>query len=132
MKLHEIRTAYEGYSGKLSNVNRQLAYAGIALIWIFRISNNGKTTIPDGMLIPVLLFVISFLLDILQLLFQSLFWYFYYFYKRCKKFKENSEVNEPEWPNLFFWLLLVLKVIALIAAYFNLFLYLLKELNLIL
>lgn len=128
MKLSEIRSAYEAYSGKLSSVNRQLAFAGIAVIWLFRISDHGKITIPEGMIIPIFLFVVSFFFDILQLLSQSLIWYSYYWYKRKKGTKEDDEMNEPEWPNIIPWSLLILKVIALIIAYWFLGLYLLKEL----
>jgi len=128
MKLSDIRLAYEEISGKLSNVNRQLTFAGIAVIWIFRITNNGKTIIPEGLIYPTLLFVVSFLLDILQSLSQSLFWYGYYLYKRRQDSNEDRVINEPEWPSFFFWALLVLKVLALIAAYFALGLYLWKEL----
>lgn len=34
MKLSEIRDAYEEISGKLSDINRQLCFAGFAIIWI--------------------------------------------------------------------------------------------------
>ena len=40
MKLSEIRVAYEELSGKLSEINRQLCFAGFAVIWIFNETVN--------------------------------------------------------------------------------------------
>ena len=40
MKLSEIRDAYEEISGKLSDINRQLCFAGFAIIWIFNKTDN--------------------------------------------------------------------------------------------
>ena len=66
MKQSEIREAYEELSGMLSKFNRQLAFAGIGIVWLFRITdNNGNVTIDPGMLAPILCFVISFAFDIL-------------------------------------------------------------------
>lgn len=128
MKLSGIRKSYEDSSGKLSSVNRQLAFAGIAVIWIFRKSDIGSINIDKDLTLPSLLFVVSFFLDILQLLSQSLIWYGYYWHKRTKGASEEDEMNEPECPNIIPWFLLISKVIALIIAYWFLGLYLLKVL----
>lgn len=128
MKLSEIRKSYEDSSGKLSSVNRQLAFAGIAVIWIFRKSDIGSINIDKDLTLPSLLFVVSFFLDILQFLSQSLIWYSYYWYKRNEGALEDKEMNEPERPNIIPWSFLILKVIALIIAYWFLGLYLWKEL----
>lgn len=33
MKLEDARKAYYDYSGTLSNINRQLALSGVAIVW---------------------------------------------------------------------------------------------------
>ena len=118
MKLSEIREGYEDLSGLLSKFNRQLAFAGIGIIWLFRVTDEkGTTSIDEGMLPPILCFVISFCFDLLHYLWLSYAWYIYYWYKRKKGFKEDSEMNEPEWPNIVGWLMFTIKVVALMVAY---------------
>lgn len=125
MKLSEIREDYEELSGLLSKFNRQLAFAGIGIVWLFRTTDTlGKTSIDTEMLTPILCFVISFGFDLLQYLWQSYAWYIFYWYKRKKGCKEEDEMNEPEWPNVIAWILFTVKVAALIAAYIHLGLYL--------
>lgn len=128
MKLSEIRKAYEVISGKLSDVNRQLAFAGIGIIWIFKISNDGGTTIPNELLDPILLLVLSLGFDLMQYIFQTIIWYGYYIIKKKENSDEEREVNEPEWFNIICWALFGLKVISLITAYGLLFSYLWKQL----
>lgn len=124
MKLSEIREAYEELSGLLSKFNRQLAFAGIGIVWLFRTTTENGTTIDPAMLTPVLCFVISFAFDILQYFWQSYIWYIFYWYKRMEDTGEEDEANEPEWPNMVAWVIFTIKVCALIAAYIDLGVYL--------
>ena len=121
MKLSEIREDYEELSGLLSRFNRQLAFAGIGIVWLFRATDKtGSTSIDPQLLTPVLCFVISFGFDLLQYFWQSLVWYIYYWFNRNKGIKEDTEMNEPEWPNIVAWLMFIIKVSALMAAYLHL------------
>jgi hypothetical protein len=124
MKLEEIRNAYEELSGMASKINRQLAFAGIGILWIFRVSTGEQTSMPAGLLWPAILLVFSLGIDILQYLFQSVQWYIFYICKKNKGVKENEEVNEPECHNLIAWSLFVIKIIAMLSAYWFLFSYL--------
>ena len=129
MKLSEIRKDYEELSGILSKLNRQLAFAGIAIVWLFRTTDNtGTTSIEPSMLTPIMYFVISFAFDLLQYFWQSLSWYIYYWWKRCNGKKEDEDMNEPEWPNFIAWMMFVVKVIALIIAYRSLGIFLYNKL----
>ena len=125
MKLSDIRKAYEDLSGSLSKYNRQLAFAGIGIIWLFRTTEaNGSTSIDPEMLNPIFCLVISFAFDILQYLWLSLYWYVYYLYKYEKGSTEDEEMSEPEWPNMIAWGMFTIKVSAMMSAYINLGLYL--------
>ena len=129
MKLSEIREDYEELSGLLSKFNRQLAFAGIGIVWLFRTTDsNGTTSIDSGMLTPILCFVISFCFDLLQYLWQSYARYIFYWYKRNTGSKEEDEMNEPEWPNVIAWIMFTIKVCALMAAYIHLGIYLYSHL----
>jgi hypothetical protein len=124
MKLKEIREAYEELSGIASKLSRQLAFAGIGMIWIFRVSTGEQTSVPDGLLWPSILLISSLGIDLFQYLAQSITWYIYYIYQRKKNVKEDDEVNEPEWPNYPTWGLFFAKIIIMITAYVTLFKYL--------
>lgn len=117
MKLSEIRDAYEEISGKLSDINRQLCFAGFAIIWIFNKTDN-DISVPTELYLPALLLCASLFFDLIQYAISTLLWYVYYLYKREKNKKdEDVEVNEPEWLNTISWLLFMAKIISLIIGY---------------
>lgn len=118
MKLSEIREAYEELSGKLSEINRQLCFAGFAVIWIFNKTEN-DISIPSELYHPAFYFILSLSADILQYIYSSLAWYIYYITKRDRE-KEDSiiEVNEPECLNFPAWLFFFLKIVFLVIGYF--------------
>lgn len=118
MKLKECRETYYEFSGKLSDNARKLAFAGIAIVWIFKHGNNGKFTIPEALKTVMLMFVISLSLDLLQYIWQTIVWNVFAVYKE-KKLKHNEEIDflAPETfknvADVIFWL----KVIALVVGY---------------
>ena len=117
MKLSEIREAYEELSGKLSEINRQLCFAGFAVLWIFNKTEN-DISIPRELYHPAFYFILSLSADILQYIYSALAWYIYYIRKR-KKGKEDSniEVNEPECLNIPAWILFIFKIGFLVVGY---------------
>ena len=122
MKLSEIRKAYEELSGKLSDIVRQLAFAGIGIIWIFRINGtNNSILIPKELSIPLIFLIITFVLDILQYLISTIIWYFFYCKERKDGKKEDEEVQEKEVWNIPSWIIIFLKTITLMVAYIFLF-----------
>lgn len=68
MRLSQIREAYEELSGKLSDVNRQLAFAGIGIIWIFKITDDHSPIIPNELLEPVIFFNYIFSIRLMSIL----------------------------------------------------------------
>ena len=61
MKLSEIRKAYEELSGLLSKISRQLAFAGIGIVWLFRTTGaDGNASIDVGMITSIFCFVLSY------------------------------------------------------------------------
>lgn len=128
MKLSEIRSDYVRYSTKLSDINRQLIFAGIAIVWLFRISTTDGITIPQDLLYPLLLFVASFLFDLIQYLVQSVIWYIYYWIKKSSNVSEDDIVAESELWNIPTWAFWLLKVLTLILGYYKLGEYLLNSL----
>lgn len=118
MKLSAALENYYYLSAKLSDVARQLCFAGIAVIWIFsNKETNGSFSLPSELITPLKFFVASLGLDLLHYTYASLAWGIYH----RKKEKENSspdyEFGAPakiNWPSIFFFWA---KVVAVIFGY---------------
>jgi hypothetical protein len=87
MKLEDTRKAYQEYSKAASDVTRELAFAGIAVIWIFRITNaaSGVPGIPATLHLPLVLFVVALGLDLLHYATGTVIW------GTFGRFKERQE-----------------------------------------
>jgi len=118
MKLQGYRDEFGVFSGKASDVSRQLAFAGIALIWIFKIDSSGHTTVPPKLIWPGVLIVASLTLDLFQYFVGSVIWRCYY--RALEKRGTREDVELPlhdEWRELSITGLFFLKVACVIAAY---------------
>ena len=96
------------FSGKLSEISRQLAFAGIAIIWVFRNVNDTQQTtafrvvtdtqetIPWSLILPGFLLVLSLTFDFLHYLASNTL--LEVFTKRAQK-AGQSEFVAPFWMN---------------------------------
>lgn len=118
MKLKEVREAYYEFSRKASDISRQLGFAGIALIWIFKVEVNNDESIPHSLVLAALLIVIGLVSDLLQYIYGTAAWGIYHRCEEKKKTRENTEIKAPpeiNWPtNTFF----AIKVICISFAYY--------------
>lgn len=127
MILSEAKSTYYELTGKASDVNRQLGFAGIAIVWIFCSVKNGMLNIPEKLILPTLLIVISLGFDLLQYISGSIVWGWFHRYNERIGISENAEVfaskylNYPQ--NGFF----VLKIFSMLLAYLFLMLFLLSS-----
>src|SRR5579862_5389715 len=120
MKLEDARSAYEQFSGKASDIVRQISLAGVALIWVFK-SGAGTTDSPL-VLAPELLraavcIFFALLFDLLQYLLGASIWFVFYRYKERKGAKESSELLAPPQLNWPIWDLFYLKSAMMLVAY---------------
>ncbi len=117
MKLKDYRDTYYGLSAKASDVSRQLSFAGIAFIWIFKSEKGGSLSISPDLLWPALLFAGALALDLMHYVLGSLIWGVFARYREYKGNKDEDELDAPayfNWPTLFcFWA----KVIFVVTAY---------------
>ena len=75
MNIEKIRAAADYYSGKLSEISRQLSFAGIAVIWIFRVgTETGGISYSGDLIYPIGFFVLALLLDLLHYLYSTIVW----------------------------------------------------------
>lgn len=136
LRLSEIRDAYERSSEKLSEINRQLCFAGFAVIWIFNNSTVGLA-IPRELYLPLTLWCVSLVLDILQYAFKT--GYYYWFYLKRKRPEKNSRgeiksedemvVEESENPTIVLWCVFILKIVAMTSGYILLLIYLISKIS---
>jgi len=125
MRLSDYRQSYYDYSGSASTVGRQAGFAGIALIWVFKIGSSADAFgLPQGLHIPTIAFITALALDLLQYVIATAIWGGYCRYKE-KQFGAGSD-ESFEVPMYFNWPALACfwgKHTATICAYIFLLLY---------
>jgi len=99
LRLKEAREAYYDYSRKASEINRQLGFAGIALIWVFRIEGPQRTQLPPNLLLAATVIFISLALDLLQYVIGTLTWGLYSRYHERRGVSEARDLAAPRWIN---------------------------------
>ena len=117
MQLSDARSAYEGLSGKASDIVRQLSLAGIAIIWLFRAGSDKAPVIDQSLLRAALFIFLALFFDLLQYLIGTAIWFLYFRYKEKHGASEKDEFLAPEkltWPT---WILFYLKSSMMLVAY---------------
>lgn len=123
MKLSDIKNDYFTYSTRVSEIIRNLNFAGLALLWILSHEDAECFFNSKENLIPLRLLVFSMVTDVLQYLIQSIIWYTYYMHKRKELLKENIEdvenaiINENEAYNIIPWCFWGLKILFTLLAF---------------
>lgn len=117
MTLEKVREAYYASSSSASSVGRQVAFAGIAIIWIFKQQSEYGIALPKELAIPIGLLIGALSSDLLQYIVCSAIWgIFHRVAERKYGTDENTQVEfNPllNWPALFFfWIKLALIAIA--------------------
>jgi hypothetical protein len=72
MKLSEARECYYSHSGNASAAARQIAFAGIAVVWVFNQPQSGQLlALPDALVMVLLLLCATLACDLLQYAFSA-------------------------------------------------------------
>ncbi|WP_175703183.1 hypothetical protein [Burkholderia ambifaria] len=123
----EYQGTYHWHSTKASDVSRQLGFAGIAVIWLFKTQATGSPTItmPALLDLPLALIVLSLSLDLFQYIWQSMLWGVVWRLFERRHGLENDDHFEVSkylnWPAIgIFWL----KLLTMIVGYICLLKYL--------
>jgi hypothetical protein len=120
MKLEEYKNEYRWHTGKASDVVRQLSFAGIAVVWIFRTQSQSGSKIPAELILPLGCLCISLTFDFLQYFFGYVIWYGFYQYHEKKNTKPSDDLTHSLiWPSILHICFLG-KVAALLVSYFML------------
>lgn len=131
MKLELWKQSKDKNTTKLSDLNRNLAFVGIGLIWIFKTEVTGHYSIPIELVKPSFLFVLALFLDFLQYLYLSVIWTIFFKYHEWNKRKQpnrvdyvNDDIKASEILPDISYIFFVSKVIANGFAYLQLLKYL--------
>jgi len=119
---HYRRTFYE-FSGKASDISRQLAFAAIAVIWLFK--KETPLSIPHDLIVPGVLVVAALAADLLQYTVGAGIWYTYYRYLELKGISEAPD--HSSWLEAPMQVLFWGKLVFVILAYFLILQFLLNE-----
>jgi hypothetical protein len=124
MKLKDARDFYYFYSGKTSDLVRQLGLAGIAVVWLFKYEVDGVPKIPEALLPPLILIVLALAFDLLQYAVATSIWGIFQRSRERSGISEDTDFLAPKqvnWSSIGFF---VLKTLAVIFAYVFLLRYL--------
>jgi hypothetical protein len=127
MKLADLREAYQFFSEKTSELVRNLGFAGIALIWIFKVTVGNRDVVPSELVPAGTLIVIGLALDLLHAIVGTATWGIYNRIKEKEldaRAEKDQNFNPEEedflapvsinWPALvLFWA----KIVAMLIAY---------------
>ena len=90
MNLKELWEVYDYHTKTLSTISRQLGFAGLAIVWIFKTENSGNYEVPAALVWPTILLVMNLAADFLHYLIASEIWKFY------ARRKENAGIPQTE------------------------------------
>jgi hypothetical protein len=119
MKIKQVRANVDTFTGKASELCRQLALAGIAVVWVFKNSGD-RNVIPDDFLLPIFLLVLTLAFDFLQYVAGSIEWMIFNHIQENKYSctSEDQEVDSsPAWINYPHLLFFILKIVTIIGSY---------------
>jgi len=129
MKLKEYKTESYEFTKQTSDLVRQFAFAGIAIVWIFKFDDSSPHLIPSDLIKPLLFFVSTLIFDLLQYLFPSIIFSIFFLVKE-KKFNGQTDIDikAPNWFSVPGWICFVVKVIAISVGFWLLIKYLFVKL----
>jgi hypothetical protein len=107
MKLEDYRETYYTLSAKASEVTRQLCFAGIAFIWVFKPEKGGPLSLPTELIWPGIFFAVALALDLAQATWGAAIWGAFARYHEARGRADDAELDAPRWFNwptlAFFW-----------------------------
>ena len=126
MNLTDLQRAKDANTAKASDVVRQFAFAGIAVVWLLR-SANVAEPIPAALIPALVLFGAALICDLLQYVISSAIWTIYYRRKLKQHIAETTEFQEPRLVTLPAYILFAAKIFLSITAWAVLACYLIEK-----
>ena len=130
MEIKDYSERFAAFTSKASEVNRQLALAGIAVVWIF--GNSATQLIEPALVKPLFFFLLTLALDLLHYLVGSIIWGLFFEIKEWqvnKKKIKNENIKAPNSLSLIINIIFVMKFISMILATIHLLKFLAPKFN---
>lgn len=118
MNLNDYKQEYQWYSGKASDVVRQLSFAGIAVVWLFKVQSKTEIKVPEAFLVPLGLFCVSLAFDLLQYLIGYITWFFFFRAQEKKGVAKDTALTHSVLLPVPLHFCMVSKVLSTTFAYF--------------
>jgi hypothetical protein len=119
MQLSDALSTYRDASGKVSDLCRNLSFAGIAVVWVFRSGMPDVIVIPAMLIAPSLIFCLALAMDLLQYVATTIFWGRFHRIEEQKLTKPGDDpaVLAPRWINWPQTTFFILKIILVCFGY---------------
>jgi hypothetical protein len=129
MKLSGFKADYQWFSAKASDVARQLAFAGIGVVWVFRVDGPAGGRVPPGLLLPITFLSAALAFDLLQYVFGTIIWGSFHRYheKKLTKSGADPDILAPRYFTYPQLVAFVLKLLSVAAGYYLLLQFLIAE-----
>jgi len=100
MNIVSLKEDYDYFTSKLSDQARQLNYAGIAIIWIFRVGpDSGGIAFNKILIWSLALFALSLAADFTHYICSTIIWGQFYRSEDKKGLNPEDEIRAPKWYN---------------------------------
>jgi hypothetical protein len=129
VKLQDYRDDFYTYSGKASDLSRQLAFAGIALIWLFKKESGGQLTIPNELVLPSIFIVVALALDLIHYCLASVIWRIFYRSKEKEGVDEDTMLQHSTALETPIWTVFCAKIAFVLLAYAQLLAFLVRAIS---
>ncbi len=128
MKLSGYKEDFYTFSGKASDVARTAAFAGIALVWVFKIDSKPFPKLPEDLLSPTGLFALCLALDLLQYVSATIIWGLFHRHheRKLSNPSDDPELSHSPWLVRPLQLFFTLKLVSVMAGYLFIGKYIIK------
>ncbi len=128
MKRRDALDHYEYFSGTASSVSRQLAFAAIAIVWIFRTETENGPSLANDLLLPAALACLALSCDLLQYISGAIAWGQFHRSKEKARHGLDHDIGQAprgiNWATNFFF---IVKLSAVVLGYVVLLGYLFRR-----
>lgn len=129
MNLIDVQKTVDTYSSAASKITRQLAFSGLAIIWVFKTDGGQGYAVADGLFTAGFLIILSLTMDFAQYVYGSIAWHSLHVYKEHEKVDTDVDFLAPTYFNLPTFIFFYCKLLLMIISYIYILKYLAKILT---
>lgn len=117
-----FKSDYEYFTGKTSEINRTLALAGIAVVWIFIKNDVNGVHLPQELSIPLKWFILTLVADLIHYFLGGFIWWRHFIYYKKRETKIEKITNYSIYP-LILHFIYFSKIAFCFIAYYHMLVY---------